>query len=133
MSSINAIESVEVAICHLQNRAAIWMMQLEDKCEKRTTLSDLQDAMILEFVPVDEQANAKSKLFNIKVWKSAHGYTEEFKSLLDIAEVPNKMAYTFFCQGLPDIYKQELTKLYPRACAKDMRDVLQHKNPRTCL
>lgn len=58
---------VALAECHLQDRAASWMLGLERENQKPETLEELRQEMIREFVPTNERAAARVRLMDIKL------------------------------------------------------------------
>lgn len=126
MNKMSEASMVAFADCYLQDRAARWMMRLEDSNEKPSSMSELQDAMIKEFIPPDEKARAKKKLMTLKLLKTVEQYILSFRDLVDICGTPLSESYLFFFTGLPDEYKQEFTKKYPTAEPPDMLEVYEH-------
>ena len=81
-------DMLAVADCYLQNRAATWMMGLEDGNENPETVSDLRVVIIREFVPPNEQARAKAKLMKLKLLTAVDGYINQFRELVNICRTP---------------------------------------------
>lgn len=57
-NNVDESKLLQLAECHLQDRASTWLTRLEDHDEKPVTLAELQAAMIKEFVPSNEKAKA---------------------------------------------------------------------------
>ena len=119
-------DMLALADCYLQDRAATWILGLEHANKKPKTVSDLQVALIREFVPPDEQARAKAKLMKLKLLKTVDGYINQLRELVDICQTPLSEAYLFFFSGLPDDFKEEFTKKYPTGMADNLQDVYKH-------
>ncbi|PXF44159.1 hypothetical protein BWQ96_06086 [Gracilariopsis chorda] len=58
---------LDLAECYLQDRAASWMMRLENENRKPTSLEELQKTMVDEFVPANEKASAPVKLMDLRM------------------------------------------------------------------
>ena len=101
-------------------------MGLEDAWKKPGTVLALQDAMIREFLPPDEQARASTRLMKLKLTKSVDSYISLFCELIEICQTTLSEAYLFFLSGLSDGYKEELTKKYPTGSPTSMQVVFEN-------
>ncbi len=110
LSNVDDDKLAELAECHFQDKAAAWIMRLEQSSTKPTTLADLQAAMISEFVPADEKARAKVRLMNLRISKSLEAHLSIFQDLVEICGTPLSEAYLFSYMSLPGNFKQEFTK-----------------------
>lgn len=123
LSNMDEASMLRYAECYLQDRAATWMMGLEEASQLPTTVSEMQSAMIKEFVPPDEKAQAKTRLMKIKMMKSADAYISAFRDLVDVCKTPLSEAYMYFFNGLPDALKEEFQKKYPTSEPASLQDV----------
>lgn len=113
LTNLTEEKLVELAECHLQDKAAAWIMRLEQNDAKPTTIDDLQTMMISEFVPHDERARAKVRLMNMELKTSIETHIEKFQDLIEICATPISEAYIYFFMSLPAVYKEEFTKRFP--------------------
>ncbi len=126
LSNMNDAKLLAMAECHLQDKAAAWIMRCERAGTKPTTVAELQAAMIKEFVPADEKARAKMDLMNIEMKASMDAHIAKFQELVEICSTPLSEAYLFFFMSLQPNYKQEFTKKYPTGEPESMQEVYEH-------
>ena len=112
-SGITEKRLLALAECYFTDSAAVWLMNLEDRNEKPDSIEALQRAMIMEFVPPDEQARAKVSLMEIKMKGSMDTHVSKFKKLIEITAVPENEEYIFFFMSLPRKFKQKFSEKYP--------------------
>lgn len=114
---------LQLAECHLQDRASTWLTRLEARDEKPTTLDALQTAMLREFVPSNEKAKAQLKLMTFKMKSSIDKHIDDFTDLVEICETPTREAYSFFFMSVPQYLKGKLAEEFPESDPSQMRDV----------
>ena len=118
-----------LAECHLTDIAASWIMRTEEEGRKPSSITELQDAMMKEFVPPDEKARAPLELLELKMKESMDSHIARFKKLAEITSVPLKEAYMLFFVNMAAKYKQEFHKKYPTGSPPtdvEMFDVYEH-------
>ena len=128
-SNLSEAKLVALAECHLTDIAASRMMRTEEEGRKPSSITELQDAMMKEFVPPDEKARAQLELMDLKMKESMNIHIARFKKLAEITSVPLKEAYMLFFMSMPAKYKQELHKKYPTGSPPtdvEMSDVYEH-------
>lgn len=106
---------LELAECHFQDRAASWMLRLETDKNKPTSLEELENAMIEEFVTANEMATARVKLmdFHLKDNSSMDDHIAKFEDLFMLCGTQNSEVYIYFFNSLPKIYKGKFTERFP--------------------
>ena len=60
-----------------------------------------------------------------KMGRGLDHYITVFRDLIEITGTPLAMAYAFFFMGLPDDYKEEMTKQYPDSEPETMQEVYE--------
>ncbi len=137
LTNLTEEKLVELAECHLQDKAAAWIMRLEQNDAKPTTIDDLQTMMISEFVPHDERARAKARLMNMELKTSIETHIEKFQDLIEICATPISEAYIYFFMSLPAVYKEEsrsasLTnpQIYRKLTIMPAHSVVQNSGPK---
>jgi len=122
-NSSDEAKLLQLAECHLQERASNWITRLEDKDEKPSNLKELQEAMLKEFVPSNEKARAQLKLMTFKMRGTIDKHIEEFMELIETCSTPTREAYEFFFMSVSQYLKGKLSEEFPESDPSDMRDV----------
>ncbi len=109
--------------CHFEDKAASWMMRLEQSNQKQMNIAALQASMIKEFVPPDEKARAKIKLMNCHMKGSVDKHITYFPDLVEIYGTPLSETYIIFFMILPVSHKEVLKKRFTTEDPEDMLTV----------
>ncbi len=126
LSNISEEKMLSSPECHSQEKAAAWMMRLEQDGEKPATVSELQSEMIKEFVPSDEITQAKFKLMKLRFKSNMERHISTFEENVQICDTPLSEAYVFVFMGLTPKYREEFIKKYPTGTSKYMREMYEH-------
>lgn len=112
---------LDLAECYLQDRAASWMMRLENENRKPESLEDLQKAMMDEFVPANEKAAARVKLMDLRMKDSncLEDHITRFEDLISICGTANNEAYIYFFNSLPKTFKAKFAERFPTSQPMD--------------
>ncbi len=88
--SMDDTQTLALAECRLQEKAAAWIIRLESTALKPVTFAEFESAMLKEFVPSDERARAKTRLLTLKINRNTRieQHITLFQSLLDVANAP---------------------------------------------
>lgn len=114
---------VELAACHLQEKAATWITRVETSLEKPDNLEKLQVMMLKHFVPANEKTRAVTKLWAFKMISKMDKHINEFIELVELAEASEKEAYNYFFNSLPGRFQKEFIEEFPTGDFKTMEDV----------
>ncbi len=126
LSKMSEENLLALAECHLQDKASRWIMRLEREGKKPITLDELQSEMLKEFVPSDEQTQAKSKLIKLKFKSNMEKHIATFQEYVQICDTPKSEAYLFFFMGLTPKYKEEFIKKYPTEDPSSVQEVYEY-------
>ncbi len=111
LSNMPEERMLELDECYLQDKAAAWMMRLEKTNKKLTTITELQECMISEFVPSYEVTRAKHALVKIKYKSNIENHISRFQDYVEICSTPLSEEYLFFFLSLPPKYREKYTRL----------------------
>ena len=124
LSCMNEAQMLALAECHLQANAAAWMMSMEKADTKPTTLDELQNMLIKEFVPSDERSRARMSLLTLQMrQKATEAHIACFQELVEMCSMPLSETYLFFFMSLSGKFKEEFTKKFPTGEPEDMQTV----------
>lgn len=112
-SNYNEERTLALAESYFTDSAAEWFKKLEEEGACPTTLAELYEAMIKEFVPPDEVCKAKIELMAFKMKGSMDIHVKKFKSLIEGTGKFLTEAYVCFFMSLPAQYKKEFHKRFP--------------------
>ena len=113
-----------LAECHLQANAAAWMMRMEKADTKPTTLDELQNMLIKEFVPPDERSRARMRLLTLQMrQKATEAHIACFQELVEMCSMPLSETYLFFFMSFSGKFKEEFTKKFPTGEPEDRQTV----------
>lgn len=117
--------TLALAICHLDGRAATWYMRLEQNENCPTSLGQLKNLMIEEFVPSTEKSQAKMSLVTLRMTanEDVDKHIDRFENLMEVSNTDMKEAYNYFFLTLPDSFKVDLTKFFEGESPEDIHKV----------
>lgn len=106
---------VSLAMCHFQDRAASWMLRLEQNDEKPSNLEERKRKMIKQFVPTNEKAAARFSLMEVKLkdCKDMDEHLTKFEDLVSLCGTSCIEANMYFFNSLPRAYKGKFAELFP--------------------
>lgn len=105
---------VQLAECHLQDRASTWINRFEERSDKPQPLQQLQNAMMRQFVPSNEEAKAQPNLLPFTLRVTLDKHVNDFIEPMEICETPKREARAFLFMSASQYLKGELTKGVPR-------------------
>lgn len=113
-SNLDPQRTLELALCHLTDRASTWYMRVEREGTVIQDLNDLRSAMFKEFVPQTEKTQAKVDLVALRFRASddPNAHIDRFEQLMEVSQTRSQEAYQYFFMTLPDPFKADLTKFF---------------------
>lgn len=124
-NNYDELKIVQLAVCHFQDRASTWITRLENTASRPTTIDELKEAMIKEFVPSNEKAKAQLKLLTFKMRNNLEKHIEDFTDLIETCDTPTSEAYSFFFMSLPQYLEGKLSEAFPESDPDDIREVFK--------
>lgn len=116
---------IQLATCHLHDRASTWITRIEANGDFPETLEELKNEMMKEFVPSNEKAKAQLKLLTFKMRSSLDNHIEDFRELVEICNTPIREAYAFFFMSLPQYLKGKMAEEFPESDPCNMYEVFK--------
>lgn len=108
-------EMVDVAKCFLKGAASTWINREEAQGTEFSNLDALEKALIEEYVPDNEDAQARSKLMRLQFKSNLlERHISQFRDLIELCGPHPGDAYNYFFMSLPDEYKAELAQRFPK-------------------
>lgn len=95
-NNVDQYKLLQLPECHLQDRASAWITRLEDHDEKPVTFTELQRAMVKEFVSSYEKSRAQLKLVTLQMRRSLDKHIEDFTNLVKTCKTPATETFAFY-------------------------------------